>query len=177
MKKFLTILTLTAFAALPATTLAAKEKKEATAPAAVLGKKPAEEPPAEAKGDKPAAGKDGKAISMKAEVDAIDAAAKTFSHNNKDGTVVKFMVTDKTEIKNGEADAKFEDIKVGDTVSGSRMKKSATEYEVVKITKFGVAAPKEKKADGDKKPEADKKTEAPAKVEGTAKPAEKAEKK
>ena len=46
---------------------------------------------------------------------------------------VKFVVTDKTEIKNGYAVAKFEDIKVGDFVSGSRLKKSETEYELVKI--------------------------------------------
>jgi len=181
MKKLLTILTLAAFAVLPATTFAAKDKKEAPAPAP--GTKPAEAVPAEAKPDKPAEGKEGKAISLNAKVDTIDAAAKTFSHNNADGTVVKFIVTDKTEIKNGDADAKFEDIKVGDTVKGSRMKKSATEYDVVKITKFGVAPAKEKKGDGDKKPEgekkadAEKKDQAPKKVEGPGKPAEKAEKK
>ena len=159
MKKLLTILTLTAFAAMPATTFAAPNK-EAAAPAekAAEAKKP-DAKPAEAKVEKPA---EVKPLPMNAKVDAIDAAAKTFSHNNKDNTVVKFVVTDKTEIKNGEADAKFEDIKVGDTVSGLRIKKSATEYEVVKITKFGAAVPKEKKAEGDKKPaeakpEADKK--------------------
>ena len=149
MKKLLTILTLTAFAAMPATTFAAP-KKEAAAPAAAA-EKPAEAKKPEAK---PA---EAKALGMSTKVDAIDAAAKTFSHTNKDGSVVKFVVTDKTEIKNGEAEAKFEDIKVGDTVNGSRIKVSATEYEVVKITKFGVAAPKEKKAEGDKKPEAEKK--------------------
>ena len=165
MKKLLTILTLTAFAALPATTFAAPKKETpATTPAA----KPVETKPA-APASKP--------LPMYAKVDAIDAAAKTFSHNNKDGTVVKFVVTDKTEIKNGEADAKLEDIKVGDTVSGSRVKISATEYEVVKITKFGAAVVKGKKAEGEKKADTEKKDEAPKKVEGPGKPAEKAEKK
>ena len=174
MKKLLTILTLTAFAAMPATTFAAP-KKEAAAPA----EKPAEAKtpeakPAEAEAKKPA---EAKPLPMNTKVDAVDAAAKTFSHNNKDGTVVKFVVTDKTEIKNGEADAKLEDIKVGDTVSGLRIKKSPTEYEVVKITKFGAAPVKGKKAEGEKKAEPEKKDEAPKKVEGPGKPAEKAEKK
>ena len=71
---------------------------------------------------------------------------------NKDGVEVKNVVTDKTEIKNGEAAAKFGDIKLGESVSGLRLKKSDTEYEVVKITKFGPAAPKAPKAAGDAKP-------------------------
>lgn len=137
MKKLLTILTLTAFAAAPATVFAAK--KEAAAPAA---------PAAEAK---PAAPTVVKPSPMNTKVDTIDAAAKTFTHTNKkDSKVVKFVVTATTEIMNGEAPAKFADIKVGDTVSGLRIKKSDTEYEVVKITKFGVVAPKEKKADAKK---------------------------
>ena len=59
---------------------------------------------------------------------------------NKDGKVVKNNVIDTTEINNGDAAAKFEDIKVGDTVNGLRIKKNeaGTEYDVVKITKIGV---------------------------------------
>ena len=139
MKKFLTILTLTAFAAAPATVLAAP-KKEAAAPAAEA--KAAAVKAVEAKPAVPSV----KPLPMNTKVDAIDAAAKTFSHNNADGKVVKFNVLATAEIKNGEAAAKFEDIKVGDTVSGLRLKKSATEYDIVKITKFGVVATKEKKA-------------------------------
>lgn len=148
MKKLLTILTLTAFAAAPATVLAAK--KEAAAPAAPA----AEAKPAIAKPEaKPAAPTVVKPSPMNTKVDTIDAAAKTFTHTNKkDSKVVKFVVTATTEIMNGEAPAKFADIKVGDTVSGLRIKKSDTEYEVVKITKFGVVAPKEKKADAKKVP-------------------------
>lgn len=153
MKKLLTILTLTAFAAIPATSFAADKKEAAAA-------KPAEAKAEKAKEEKPAEAKEGKNMPMNARVDAIDAAGKTFTQTlKKDGSVVKFVLTDKTDIKNGGAAAKFEDIKVGDTVSGVRMKKSDTEYEVVKITKFGVAAPKEKKADGEKKPEGEKKAE------------------
>ena len=147
MKKLLTILTLTAFAALPATTFAAT-KKEA-APAAT----PAPAAPAKPAAAKPAAAKP---MAMYSEVTTIDAAGKSFTHKNKDGKEVKFVITDTTEIKNGDAAAKLEDIKVGDYVSGSRLKKSETEYEVIKISKFG--------------PKTEKKAAAPA---GTA-PAAKA---
>lgn len=149
MKKFLTLLTLTAFAAAPAGVLAAKkEAAPAAAPAA-------EAKPAPAKPEAPAV-KPPKATGMSTTVDAIDAATKSFTHANKDGKVVKFNVLDTTEIKNGDAAAKFEDIKVGDTVNGSRIKKKddGTEYDVVKITKIVPAAAKEKKADDAKKPAA-----------------------
>jgi len=85
-----------------------------------------------------------KTLPFHIQVATIDAAGKSFTHKNKDGKEVKLTLTDKTEIKNGAADAKFEDIKVGDFVSGLRIKKSDTEYDIVKITKFGPAA--EKKA-------------------------------
>lgn len=86
-----------------------------------------------------------KAMPMHAVVDSIDATAKSFTQKTKDGKMIKHMVTDKTEIKNGDKVAKFEDIKVGDNVHGMRLKKSETEYEVVKITKFEPAAIKPKK--------------------------------
>ena len=127
MKKLLTILTLTAFAALPATTFAAT-KKEA-APAATPA--PAAAKPAAAKPAAP------KTLPMYSHADSIDVAAKTFTSKRKDGVEIKHVLTDKTEIKNGDAAATLADIKVGDYVSGSRIKKSETEYEVVKISKFG----------------------------------------
>jgi len=77
-----------------------------------------------------------KPMPMHAVVDSIDATAKSFTQKTKDGKMIKYMVTDKTEIKNGDKVAKFEDIKVGDNVHGMRLKKSDTEYEVTKITKF-----------------------------------------
>jgi hypothetical protein len=151
MKKFLTILTLTAFAAIPATTFAAK--KEAPAPAATPAPATPAKPAAKAPVVKP--------IPMYAHADMIDAAAKTFTTKRKDGVEVKNVVTATTEIKNGDAAAKFEDIKVGDYVSGLRLKKSDAEYEVVKISKFG--------------PKAEKKAAAPAvpAAPGTATPAPK----
>ncbi len=130
MKKNLAILTLTASLAL-STAICAAPKKDAAAaatPAAKTAATPAAAPV--------------KAMGMYVKVDTIDAKAKNFTHTNKDGTVVKFVITDTTDIKNGEAAANLEDIKVGDQVSGSRIKKSPTEYEVVKITKFGPKAEK-----------------------------------
>ena len=143
MKKLLTIVALSALAiGAPTASFAAKPKPAAT-PAAT----PA--PPAAT----PAVAKN---IPMHAQVTTIDVAGKSFTHKNADGKEVKFVVTDKTEIKQGKADAKFDDIKVGDWVSGLRVKKSDTEWEVVKITKFGPLEKSDKK--GDKaKPAADKK--------------------
>jgi len=83
-----------------------------------------------------------KTLPFHAEVTTIDTAGKSFTHKNKDGKEVKFVVTDKTTIKNGTAAGKFDDIKVGDMVNGLRIKKSETEYEVVEITKYGAKAEK-----------------------------------
>ena len=85
---------------------------------------------------------------MHSRVDEIDAEGKTFTQNTRDGRKVKHVITKKTEIKQGRDSAKFEDIKVGDMVAGSRIKKNAegTEYEIIKITKFGSKPkPEEKK--------------------------------
>ncbi len=132
MKKLLTILTLTAFVALPATTFAAPKKET---PAAT----PAPAAPAKPATAKPAAPK---SLPMYSHADSIDVAAKSFTTKRKDGVEVKHVLTATTEIKNGEAAATLADIKVGDYVSGSRIKKSETEYEVVKISKFGPKAEK-----------------------------------
>ena len=137
MKKILAAITLAAFVATPASLLA----KKAAAPAAAA---PTAAAPAAAAAPVAAV----KSLPMTTSVDAIDAATTSFTHNNKDGSKVKFVVTATTAIKNGETDAKFEDIKVGDTVNGSRVKKSATEWEVTKITAFG---PKAAKKGADKK--------------------------
>lgn len=139
--------TITATLAIPAFAASKEKKSEAAAPAA------AEKAADAAKADKP--------LPMNARVDEIDAKAKTFTQKTAAGKMVKHVVTDKTEIKQGEAAAKFEDIKVGDMVAGLRKKTNAdgTEYEVVKITKFGPKAAKEPKADGEKKAEKTKKPE------------------
>ena len=123
-----------------ASAFAQAKPKAKTAPAEEA--KPAEK--AEKKADRP--------LPMYARVDILDAKAKSFTTKRKrDGAEVKHVVTATTEIKNGDAAAKFEDIKVGDYVSGLRNKKSDTEYEVVKITKIGPPAPKDGKAE-EKKP-------------------------
>ena len=153
MKKLFTLATMSAVAlALPLSGFAAPKKEAAAAPSAPAAEmKKAAEKPAAAAAD---AVKAAKPLPMHSRVDAIDAAAKTFTHKNADGKEVKFAVTATTEIKNGEAAAKFEDIKVGDFVSGLRNKKSDTEWEVVKITKFG---PAPTKPAGEAKKEAKKK--------------------
>jgi hypothetical protein len=92
----------------------------------------------------PAAEAKERKIPMNTRVDMIDAANKTFTHVNADGKQVKFVLTPTTVIQQGEAAAKFTDIKVGDTISGSRIKVSDTEYTVVRITKFGVVVKKPK---------------------------------
>ena len=93
----------------------------------------------------PAADPD-KLIPMRSRADAIDTTARTFTTKRKDGVEVKNVITDATEIKQGERAAKLEDIKVGDYVCGSRRKVSPTEYTVVKITKFGPKAAKKETA-------------------------------
>lgn len=82
---------------------------------------------------------------MHNKVDAIDAAAKTFSYTTKAGKKVVNKVTGNTTIMQGDKPAQFSDVKVGDTISGSHKKISATEYEIIKITKFGIPVAKEKK--------------------------------
>ena len=158
MKQILFSLTLGLALSVGPSAFAQAKKKEAA--------KPAEAPAAPAAPAADAKKDDAKAVKplpMNARADEIDAAGKSFTQKNKDGKLVKNIVTATTEIKNGDAAAKFEDIKMGDTVAGLRTKKNAdgTEYEVVKITKFG--------------PKAEKKDDAkPAKKED-AKPAKKAE--
>lgn len=92
-----------------------------------------------------------KTMPLFARVHEIDAAGNNFTTVKKDGTKVKFVVTASTEIKQGDQAAKFAEIKVGDEVSGLRIKRSDTEYEVVKITKFGPHQEKADKAPKEKK--------------------------
>jgi hypothetical protein len=110
----------------------AKKAEPAAAPA---GSKPAETAKPAKKDD----AKEARPLPMNARVDEIDAAGKTFTQTTREGKKVKHVITNKTDIKQGKDSAKFEEIKVGDIVAGSRVKKNAegTEYEVIKITKFG----------------------------------------
>lgn len=137
MKTTLITIIAAAFAFSPAAFAQAKKKEPAKAEET--------KPTAEAKVDKP--------LPMNARADELDAKGKAFTQINKDGKRVKHVVTDATEIKQGEAAAKFDDIKQGDTIAGLRKKtkEDGTEYEVVKITKFGAKPAKAEKADGEEK--------------------------
>ena len=140
MKKFLNIITITACTfGLAAGSFAAEKKSASTEGAKKAGEKSAEA----AKTSPEKVVGEGKPLPMNSRADSIDASAKTFSMKRKDGVEVKHVVTATTEIMNGTATAKFEDIKVGDYVSVLRKKVSETEYTVVKITKFGPRAAKE----------------------------------
>ena len=144
MKKLLFTLTLAGALALGGTSAfaQAKKKKDAAAPVAAPASAPAATPAAPAApAEKPKADAS-KPLPFHTVVDSIDASEKSFTHKNKDGKEVKNVVTAKTELKNGGKDATFADIKVGEEVSGMRLKKSDTEYEVVKTTYIG--APKKK---------------------------------
>lgn len=139
MKTLFTLTLAAAFGlALPTAAFAQKKKKAEAAPAAEEKKPEAASAPAAEK--KPAT----KSLPMNARVDAMDASAKSFTMKRRDGVEVKHVLTDTTEIKNGDAAAKLEDIKVGDWVSGLRTKTGENQYEVVKITKFGPRAAKAK---------------------------------
>jgi lysyl-tRNA synthetase class II len=148
MKKHLRMLAVLVSGLIPASALAQANKPEpataatATKPAAPAGAKssdaakPAEKEKEVLKALKP--------MPMNSRVDEIDAAGKTFTQVTRDGRRIKHVITTKTEINQGKDRAKFEDIKVGDIVAGSRLKKNAdgTEYEVIKITKFSAKAAK-----------------------------------
>jgi len=139
MKKLLFTLTLSVALALGGQSAfaQAKKKKDATPPADAPAAAPATAP-----ADTAAKPKSDKPIPMYSHVDEIDAAGKTFTSVHKNGTKSKHTVSATTPIMNGEKPAKFEDIKVGDYVSGLRKKTGEGVYEVVKITKFGPKAAK-----------------------------------
>ena len=154
MKKLIFTLTLAGALALGNQSAFAQAKKKPAAPAdapAAAAEKPkaaAEKPKAAADATKP--------MPMHTVVDSIDASGKSFTHKNKDGKEVKYVTTAKTEFKNDEKEAKFGDIKVGNEVNGMRLKKSDTEYEVVKTTYIGAPKPKVAKPEGAaKKPAAE----------------------
>jgi hypothetical protein len=139
MKRVLTLISLSAIAlALPVSSIAAEKEKTATDT-----KKTTEKAVTDTKAAAEKTVADAKAMPMHVRADAIDAKTGTITMKRKDGVEIKNIITDKTEIKNGEAAAKLADIKAGEYVSGLRVKKSETEYEIVKITKFGPTPDKE----------------------------------
>ncbi len=91
----------------------------------------------------PAAPAKTRPIPMYSRVDSIDLTNKTFTtKRKKDGVEIKHVLPATAEVRNNKGPAKFGEIKVGDWVAGSRIKKSETEYEIVRITKFGPRAAK-----------------------------------
>jgi hypothetical protein len=84
-------------------------------------------------------------LPMYARVDAIDTKGKAFIQKRKDGAEIRHVITDATEMKNGDAPAKFSDIKVGDWVSGLRQRTGENEYAVLKVTKIGPASERKAK--------------------------------
>ena len=149
MKKLISTLTLAGVLALGSQSAFAQAKKKPAAPADAPAA--AEKPKAAA--EKPKAAVDAtKPMPMHTVVDSIDAAGKSFTHKNKDGKEVKYVTTAKTEFMNDGKAAKFEDITVGNEVNGTRLKKSDTEYEVVKTTYIGAPKPKAAKPAGTAKP-------------------------
>ena len=159
MKKLLFTLTLAGALALGGQSAFAQAKKKPAEPAAAPAAAPGEKPKAPAEKPK----KDTMPMNLRA--DEIDAAAKTITQVNKDATKSVNKVTATTEIKNGDAAAKFEDIKKGDWIGGLRKKTGENAYEIVKITKFG---PKAEKPAGTEKPAKGAKPAGDAKPTGDA---------
>jgi len=123
-----------------------KPKKEAPASGTVSAADPKKAPDApSAAPAAPAAPAKPRPLPMNSRADSIDHTNKTFTMKRKDGVEVKHVLSATAEIKNGDSPATFADIKKGDWVAGSRFKHSETEYEVVKITKFGPRVKKEDK--------------------------------
>jgi len=143
MKKLLFTLTLVGALALGGQSAFAQAKKKAT-PTPAPGDAPAAAPAAPAAPtEKPKT--EAKPGPFHTTVDSIDAKGQSFTHKNKDGKEVKNLVTSKTELKNGDKEAKFSDIKVGDEVTGMRLKKGDNEYEIIKTSYIGAPKPKAEK--------------------------------
>jgi hypothetical protein len=75
-------------------------------------------------------------LPMRIRVDAIETESRTLISERKDGVRIRSVVIESADIRNGFAEARFEQIKVGDMVNGSRVKRAEDEYEVLSITKF-----------------------------------------
>lgn len=131
MKKLLTNSIVAALVyGLSTTTFAAETKMKKDAPAAA--------PAAEAKAadvKPPESPKEKKAgpLPFQGKVDTIDADGKKFTTKNKDGKMNTFNITDKTVITKDDAPAKFADLKIGEVVRGTRIKKGEGEWDAVKV--------------------------------------------
>ncbi len=142
MKKLLTTLSVIALSlSVPCASLAQEKKEGAGAPA-----------------EKKEAG--ARTLPFQGKVSSVDAAAKTFKTKNKDGKENTFTVTEKTQIQHGDGTtATIGDIKVDETVRGSRVKTGDNQWEAVKVT-IGAKGGGDAKTGGDTKSGGDAKAEA-----------------
>ena len=122
--------------------LAQANKPAPAVPATPNATKPAAPATPTTNGEKPTAAAKARSNPFNTTVDEVDAVGKSFTHFNKDGKKVKHLITETTIFKGEATGKKFEDIKVGDAMNGSRVKlnDAGTEYEVVSITLVGVRA-------------------------------------
>ena len=67
-------------------------------------------------------------------VSKVDLAAKTFTITTKAGKDHVFTVTEKTQFFDGDAPARFEDVKKNDLIRGSRLKLGENQWEALKVT-------------------------------------------
>lgn len=128
MTKLLSLSLLAALSVGLSTTTFAAEKKKMEPAAAT----PAPDAKKSAEAATPKPKKDGP-LPYQGKVDTLDAKAKKFTTKTKDGKVHTFTLTDKTVILKNDAPAKFDDVTVGETVRGTRLKKGEGEWEVVKL--------------------------------------------
>lgn len=79
------------------------------------------------------------AIPYRGDVAAIDAGAKTFTLKGKSKERI-FAITSTTKLLKDGSPATWEDLKVGEAVRGSAIKKTEGQYEAVSV-KFGAKTP------------------------------------
>lgn len=83
-----------------------------------------------------------KAVPFRLQVSEL--TSSSFSHTAPDGSKQKLFATSKTAVSKGDRSAVFGDIKLGDIITGLRVKKEAEgEWDIVNITNIeSPAAPK-----------------------------------
>ncbi len=95
----------------------------------------------------------GKPLPFQIDIATVNAKKKMFTSKNKDGKVVTFHITDRTEITKNGVVAKVSDLKAGEHIRGTRFKTGEADWEVIKV----MIGPKEEAEGGDKKEKKEKK--------------------
>lgn len=75
----------------------------------------------------------GKPLPYQITVDTVDAGKKLFTSKNKDGKVNTFHITDRTQITKGDGVGTVADIKMGETIRGTRYKTGEGDWEAIKV--------------------------------------------